>query len=100
MSTNARNSQERTDRLTNSDRGRIRPHYIRLGVDDRGADHVYQTTTETIHIVHEDGSRGRRIVPTDKTIDDYMDAVRDAQGWRVERYGASLTEMLAETVDE
>jgi hypothetical protein len=100
MSTNARNSQERTARLEQSDRGRIRPHYIRLGVDNRGADHVYQTTSETIHIIHEDGSRGRRLVPADKTIDDYMAAVADAHGWAVERYGADLTEMLADTLDE
>jgi hypothetical protein len=104
MSIDNSNAEKRTgsiepERLQQSDRGRIRPKHLLLGVDERGAHHIYQTSTETIHIVHEDGSRGRRVVPADKTIDEYMGVVADAHGWRVERYGGPLTDMLVEALD-
>jgi len=102
MATNVSQAEKPTDstapdRLQQSDRGRIRPHHIFLGVDERGAHHIYQTTTETIHIVHDDGSRGRRLLDGGD-VDDYMDAVADAHGWAVERYGQSLGDMIVETL--
>jgi len=64
-----------------------RPDYIPLGADGDGAHHVWDRTTDTIHIVHDDGSRGRRLLGG-KSVDDWMDAVADARGWATRRYGS------------
>jgi hypothetical protein len=76
-----------------------RPDYFELGIDARGARHVCDTATSTVHIIHSDGSRGRRHLDGG-TLDDYMSAVAGAYGWDVEKYGASLVEMLADAVEE
>ena len=76
----------------------VRPAYIPLGIDERGAHHCYDTTTETIHIVHDDGSRGRRLLDGGD-VDDWMDAVEDSWGWVKKQYGVSLTEMLVEAAE-
>jgi hypothetical protein len=68
----------------------VRPTYIVLGVDERGASHVYDTDTETVHIVHDDGSRGRRVIGEGQTVDEWMDAVADGWGWANRRYGAGV----------
>jgi len=87
------------DTTANQATGRTdpRPDFIRLGRDTTGADHVYDTQTETVHIVHSDGSRGRKILwDTDKTVDDYVETVADARGWDDRRYGRDLfAEFLA-----
>jgi hypothetical protein len=70
-----------------------RPNHIPLGVDAQGASHVYDTVTETVHIVHEDGSRGRRCLG-DHSVEDWMDAVGDAQGWASKRYGVPLADRI------
>lgn len=68
-----------------------RPNYILLGTDTEGANHCYDTTTETVHIVHADGSRARKILyDTSKTVDDYVEVVADARGWATRRYGRDL----------
>jgi hypothetical protein len=77
---------ERSDDLSPN----VRQAYIPLGVDGRGASHVYDTETETVHIVHEDGSRGRRVIGENQTVDGWMDAVADGWGWENRRYGASV----------
>lgn len=77
-----------------------RPNYIVLGTDSRDAQHVYDTRTETVHIVHPDGSRGRRLLDAG-TIDDYVQAVEDAIGWSTRRYAYSFADALdrAVTID-
>lgn len=85
-----------TKKTTN--RNGVRPKYIPLGVDERDAHHVYDTTSETIHIIHSDGSRGRRVLGT-KSVDDWMDAVADGWGWKHKKYGVGLVEMLAESLE-
>lgn len=75
-----------------------RPDYFELGIDARGARHVCDTTTETVHIIHSDGSRGRRHLDGGD-LDDYMDAVAGAYGWDVEKYGTPLVEMLTDAVE-
>jgi len=88
MATNARSRQNGTERYD------PRPDYFILGIDERGSHHVADTTTETVHIIHRDGSRGRRLLDGGD-MDDYMDAVEDAYGWRREVYGVGLVEQLA-----
>lgn len=78
-----------------TNRNGVRPAYIVLGVDARGAQHCYDTRTETVHIVHDDGSRERRVLGT-QTVDDWMAAVETSWGWDVERYGVDLVDVLLE----
>lgn len=89
MSTNTRQSERRNG---------IRPNYIPLGIDERGAHHCYDTVTETIHIVHADGSRGRRVLDGGD-VDDWMDAVADGWGWTYRQYGGDLLDILTEQLE-
>lgn len=90
------------DTTANQGNDGVRPDYIILGTDTTGAQHVYDTTTETVHIVHPDGSRGRKILwDTSKTVDDYVEAVADGRGWDTRRYGRSLIKAVTEPlIDE
>jgi hypothetical protein len=72
--------------------------YILLGVDETGAHHVADYETSTVHIVHADGSRGRRLLDAGDT-DDYMDAVERARGWRRREYGVGLVDLLTRGYD-
>lgn len=76
MSTNAPPRQSSTD---------PRPDYFPLGTDADGIHHVRDVHTATVHLVHPDGSRERKIVP-DGRLGEYMDAVESARGWRSTRY--------------
>lgn len=100
MATKDSRAEKRTDRPYSIDdsRARVRPRHILLGVDICGAHHIYQTVTETVHIVREDGGRGRRLLDAGD-VDDYMDAVRDAHGWAHERYGQSAADLLVEALE-
>lgn len=75
-----------------------RPDHFVLGVDERGRHHVADTTTDTVHIIHPDGSRGRRLLDGG-SIDDYVAAVADSVGWECKRYGQSLADHLIEVLD-
>lgn len=86
-------------RSTQESAARVRPKYALLGVDADGKHHIHDTTTETVHIVHPDGSRGRRLLDGG-TVDDYVAAVENAQGWDDQRYGVDLVEMLAEMLGD
>jgi hypothetical protein len=90
MTTNTRQAKKSTD---------PRPAYIRLGVDNRGAHHCYDTRTETIHIIHDDGSRERKLLDDDHDVDDWMDAVDGSWGWDTQRYGQSLGDMLIDVLE-
>ena len=84
MSTNT----HRTDKSSGT-AARVRPAYIRLGVDEREASHVYDTRTETVHIIHPDGSRGRRCL-NGQPIEAWVDAVADGWGWDERTYGRDV----------
>lgn len=75
-----------------------RPDYVPLGVDERGAHHVYDTGSETVHIIHPDGSRGRRLLDGGD-VDDWMDAVAGSWGWETKKYGVGLVEMLEDALE-
>jgi len=75
-----------------------RPNYFQLGIDSRDARHVADTRTETVHIVHADGSRGRRHLDGGD-LDAYMEAVADAYGWTRRDYGVSCVDMLVAAID-
>lgn len=91
MSTNARTSENGTARLA------VR---FELGVDDRGAHHCadYTTDTPTVHVVYPDGTRGRRYLDGG-TVDDYMAAVEREHGWDDRKYGVGLVDLLTRGFD-
>lgn len=92
MTTNAPTSQKRTGCTD------YRPTYIPLGIDERGAHQVWSRKTNTVHVVHPDGSRGRRLLDGGD-IDDYVDAVADAHGWAFQKYGLNIVDHLAQVLD-
>jgi len=75
-----------------------RPDYFILGVDTENRHHVADTTTNTVHIIHSDGSRGRKVLDGGD-IGDYVDAVADAYGWETRRYGQSLADHFVDAVE-
>jgi hypothetical protein len=75
-----------------------RPTYFQLGIDERDARHVADTRTETVHVIHDDGSRERYLLDGG-SIDDYMATVADAHGWARRDYGADLVDMLVGAID-
>lgn len=85
MATNAIRSQERTA---------VRPKYISLGRDEKGAVHTYRTTDETVHVVDEDGNRTHLQPLGDKSVDEWMGYVDARRGWNKRDYGLSICDML------
>jgi len=95
MATNARTTQEGSD---------VRPKYIVLGTDANGSHHVAHTPTETVRIVHPDGSRASKDLtdpdcPVDG-IDAYVEYIEDLGGWDDRRYGRNLLEEIVTTHQE
>jgi hypothetical protein len=82
MATTQSSAEKRTDSTA-----RVRPKYILLGIDKNGSHHLYHTSTETIHIVHDDGSRGRKVVPADSRPKEYIDALDELDAWSSIHYG-------------
>jgi len=88
--------EERRERLL----AQLAQHH---GLDEYSDADVYECVacgaTETVHIVHPDGSRGRRHLDAG-SLDDYMDAVDDDLGWHRRDYGISLTTLLVRSLDQ
>jgi hypothetical protein len=95
MSTNVTASNQGNDGTA-----RVRPKYIFLGIDANGSHHVAHTPSETVRIVHPDGSRATKDL-TDPAcpvngIDAYVDYIAELGGWADQRYGRDLfAEFLA-----
>jgi len=91
MTTYTTTSQKRTDRH--------RPAYILLGVDDRGAHHVYRALDETVHVVHPDAGRVQRHEPARRVdLENWMATVAEQFGWADRFYGQSLATLARETL--
>lgn len=80
-----------------SKRSTVRDKHIVVGVDGRGAHHCYDTQTETVHIVHSDGSRGRKILGR-HSINDYIDAVSESYGWESQRLFKTMADFATDRV--
>ena len=79
-----------------------RPAYIELGDDTHGAFHGYRTTDETIHVV-QDGERVQKFVLNGRSVDDYVNFVRDdveGREWENRRYVAGDEDPFAALVDQ
>jgi len=59
---------------------------------------VYDTVYETVHLIHSDGSRERKVLGT-HTINDWIDAVDDAYGWDSQRLFKSLADSLTASIE-
>ena len=81
-----KSTADTTGRIDTNTNG-ARRAYIPLGIDERECSHVYDTETETVHIIHPDGARERRVIGAGQSVDDWMDAVDDGWGWAHTRYG-------------
>lgn len=78
-----------------------RPDYLELGDDTDGASHVYRTTDETIHVVH-DGDRVQRFDLNETSVDTYVKFVRDeveGREWATRKYLADDEDPMADLVD-
>lgn len=89
MSTYDTAANESSDRTA-----RVRPTYILLGIDANGSHHVAHTPSETVRIVHPDGSRATKHL-TDpacpvSSIDAYVEYIADLGGWDDRRYGRDV----------
>lgn len=72
--------------------------YAQLGIDERGARHVIDWKTDTVHIVHADGARERKLLDAGD-VDDYMAVVADTYGWQRRDYGISLADLFVRAVE-
>ncbi|MFB6119177.1 hypothetical protein, partial [Halosegnis sp.] len=70
---------------------------ILVGVDDRGAHHLWDRETYTVHIIRADGGRGRKILDGGD-IYDYADAVAEAHGWQTRRLFETLGNAISSRV--
>lgn len=71
---------------SNTEKGTVRPPTIILGIDECGREHVFRTTTDTIHVVN--GTRRDATIPRDgRDLEGYMFKVKDLVGWADARYG-------------
>lgn len=87
MSTYDTPASKATDRTA-----RVRPKFIFLGVDTNGSHHIAHTPSETVRIVHPDGSRANKgfFEGPVNGLDDYVDYVEELGGWEDRRYGRDL----------
>ena len=78
----------------------VRPQYIELGTDTTGATHTYRTADDTVIAVTADGTRELQgQLPAGHNVDDYVDHVAATRGWDVQRYGVSLVDALAASLE-
>jgi hypothetical protein len=100
MSTYDTGCNESSDRTA-----RVRPKYILLGIDANGSHHVAHTPSETVRIVHPDGSRNTKHL-TDPDcpvngIDEYVEYIEALGGWADRRYGRDVFgEFLAQFAED
>jgi hypothetical protein len=77
-------------------RSGYRPTYIWLGTDNAGADHVYRTSDETIHVI--DGTRrSHREQLGGRRVEEWLDYVAHERGWLVQKM-VSLVAAIEQSV--
>lgn len=64
----------------------VRPTYIVLVTDADGADHIYRTDDETVHVV-TDAGRDRVEQLGARSVDEWITFVDERRGWRHRSYG-------------
>lgn len=74
-----------------------RSAYLRVGVDERGAHHLWDRETDTVHIILPSGGRERKLLDAGD-IYDYLDAVGDAHGWKTRRLYETFGDAISKQV--
>jgi len=85
-----------TDR---TNRNGVRPKYLPLGTDGKGASHIYRTADRTVIVVADGGRELQRQLDSRTDVDDWMDFVTEQRGWERKQYGVGLVEMLTDALE-
>lgn len=79
----------------------VRPTYIELGEDTKGAWHLFRTVDETIHVV-QDGARIQRFDLDGTSADEYVQFVRDDvddRDWATRKFLAADEDPFTDIAD-
>ena len=79
-----------------------RPNYILVGIDTEGAHHVYRTTDETVHVIHNtDRTCYYNLAEHNQRIYDWIEYVKAERGFTTQHLYSSLsTPFLNSTGDD
>ena len=84
-----------------SDRGTDpRPNYIDTGTDTDGADHIYRTIDETVHVITPSGDREHVEALDGRSIHEWMTFVATKRGWSRQLLVESFGEFLDQATNE
>lgn len=80
-----------------------RPNYSYTGTDTDGADHIYRTIDETVHVITPNGDREHVEQLNGRSIHEWMAFVDDKRGWSdqylAESFGKTLNHAVNSTED-
>ncbi|MFC6765901.1 hypothetical protein [Natrinema soli] len=69
-----------------------RPDYILVGIDTEGAHHVYRTTDETVHVIHNTKrTYCYDLEAVNQDINDWIEYVKAERGFTTQHLYSSLT---------
>ncbi|AGB39831.1 hypothetical protein [Natronococcus occultus] len=72
-----------------------RPDYILVGIDTEDAHHVYRTTDETVHVIHDtDRTYRYDLAAPDRSINDWIDYIQTRRGFRTQHRYKTLADLL------
>jgi hypothetical protein len=78
-----------------------RPDYLLIGVDTEDAHHVYRTTDETVHVIHDTTRTYRYDLETlERSINDWIDYVQTNRGFATQHLYTTLADSLTDTSKE
>ncbi|WP_126664360.1 hypothetical protein [Haloterrigena salifodinae] len=77
-----------------------RPDYILVGIDTEDAHHVYRTTDETVHVVHNtDRTYRYNLEAVDQGINDWIEYVNAERGFTSQHLYSSLTNSFVDALE-
>ncbi|AGB37019.1 hypothetical protein [Natronococcus occultus] len=72
-----------------------RPDYILVGVDTEDAHHIYRTTDETIHVIHNaDRTYRYDLAALNRSINDWIDYIQTQRGFTTQHLYKTLADSL------
>ena len=84
--------QPRTPETVSARSRTDRPNYILVGIDTEGAHHVYRTTDETVHVIHDTDRTCRYNLGThNQRIYDWIEYVKAERGFATQHLFSSLS---------
>ncbi|MFC6763536.1 hypothetical protein [Natrinema soli] len=77
-----------------------RPDYILVGVDTEDAHHVYRTTDETVHVIHNAERTYRYdLESVDQGINDWIEYVKAERGFTTQHLYSSLRNSFLDALE-